>query len=61
MNKLTQEQVNYMFSNINSYVRKSKGDKTPYDIVLRKFGKAFVDSIGITKVEKKKVDLNRIL
>lgn len=61
MNKLTQEQVNYMFSNINSYVRKSKGDKTPYDIVLRKFGKAFLDSIGITKVEKKKVDLNRIL
>ena len=61
LNSLTQEMLNEMFSNINSYVRKSKRDQTPYEIVLRKYGKSFLDLIGIRKVEKKKVALNRIL
>jgi IS30 family transposase len=32
LNNLTQDAVNEVFSNIDSYPRKSKGDKTPYDV-----------------------------
>ena len=49
-----------MFSQINSYVRKSKKDRTPYELVERKFGKEFLDAIGIYKVQKKKVALTQI-
>jgi hypothetical protein len=53
--------VNEVFSNINSYPIKSKGDKTPYDLVKRKFGVAFLDAIGIRRIEKKKVRLLTII
>jgi IS30 family transposase len=57
---LTQEKVNDIFSNINSYVRKSKKDSTPYDLVLKKFGKEFLDAIGIKRIPNKKVKLLQI-
>ena len=57
---LTQDKVNWMFSQINSYVRKELNDRTPYDLVKRKFGKQFLDAIGIFRVEKKKVTLTQI-
>ncbi len=57
---LTQDKVNWIFSQINSYVRKELHDQTPYDLVRRKFGKDFLDRIGIFRVEKKKVDLRQI-
>jgi len=57
---LTQEKVNWMFSQINSYIRKSQKDRTPYELVERKFGKGFLDAIGIHKVQKKKVALTQI-
>ena len=58
---LTQETIDEMFSHINSYVRKSKGDKTPYDIVRKQFGKAFLDAINIRRIPKKKVRLRPII
>jgi len=58
---LTQDKVNWMFSQINSYVRKELNDQTPYDLVRRKFGKEFLDKIGIFRVEKKKVDLRQMV
>lgn len=54
---LTQEQIEEMYSHINSYVRKSKGDQTPYDLVKRKFGENFLNALGIHKIPKKKVRL----
>lgn len=57
---LTQDKVNWMFSQINSCVRKSKNDKTPYELIERKFGKTFLDIVGIKKVEKKRVTLTQI-
>lgn len=57
---LTQEKVNWMFSQINSYVRKELNDRTPYDLVKRKFGQEFLNKIGIYRVEKKKVNLQEI-
>ena len=50
-----------MYSNINSYVRKGKGDRAPYDIVRRKFGEGFLKGIGIRRVPKKKVRLLPII
>jgi len=57
---LTQDKVNWVFSQINSYVRKELDDQTPYDLVRRKFGKEFLDEIGIFRVQKKKVNLTQI-
>ena len=57
---LTQEKLNWMFSQINSYVRESLNDRTPYELVERKFGIEFLDAIGIYKVQKKKVTLTQI-
>lgn len=61
LNGLTQEMINEMYSHINSYVRKSKGDQTPYDLIKRKFGENFLTTLGIHKVPKKKVRLLPII
>ena len=61
LDSLNQKQVNEIFSNINSYIRKSKNDKTPYDMVSKKFGKAFLDTIGIRRIPNKLVVLKQIL
>ena len=58
---LTQEMLDEAFSNINSYVRKSLGDRTPYDIVKKKYGKEFLDAINITKIDLKKVKLTQLI
>ena len=58
---LTQDIVDDMFSNINSYIRKSKGNQTPYDLVKRKFGKEFLDAINIKRIPNKKVKLTQIV
>ena len=57
---LTQEKVDGIFSNINSYVRKSKGDKTPYDLVRARFGEGFLNAIHIRRIPNKKVRLLQI-
>jgi transposase, IS30 family len=59
-NFLTQEIIDNMFSNINSYVRKSKNDKTPYDLLKRKFGEDFLNKINIKRIPNKKVKLTEI-
>ena len=55
---------------INSYTKpgnkiscdkKSKGDKTPYDLLRKKFGKEFLDKIGIKRIANKKVRLRPII
>ena len=61
LNKITQETLDEVFSNINSYVRKSKGDKTPYDLVRAKFGKAFLDVLNIQRIDNKKVKLTQLI
>jgi hypothetical protein len=46
---------------INSHPRKSKKDETLYGLVSKKFGVAFLDAIGIRRIEKKKVRLVSII
>lgn len=54
MDDLTQDFLDEMFSNINSYVRKSKNNLTPYELVEKKYGKEFLDLINIKKNRQKK-------
>ena len=57
---LNQDDVNLLFSNINSYPRKSLQNKTPYQSVLDdpRLGKEFLDIINISKVNGDDVILN---
>ena len=57
LDSLTQAQVDDLFSNLNSYVRQSKGNKTPYDLVKAKFGVDFLNAIHIRRIPNKKVKL----
>ena len=57
---LSQDKVDEIFSNINSYVRSSKGDRTPYDLVKAKFGKDFLKAINIRRIPNKKVRLTQL-
>lgn len=54
---LTQEKVSLMFSHINSYVRLSNQNKTPYELTLEKFGEEFMQIIGIKAIRSKDVCL----
>ena len=57
---LNQNDINLLFSNINSYPRKSLQNKTPYQSVLDDYrlGKEFLDIINISKVNGDDVILN---
>ena len=46
---LTQEKVELLFSHINSYVRESNKNKTPYDLMVERFGIEFMEIIGIKR------------
>ena len=47
---MTQEDVDLMMSHINSYVRESANDKTPYDLMTQKFGAEFADLFNIGRI-----------
>lgn len=55
--RLSQEKVDLLFSHINSYVRESKKDKTPYELVLESFGREFLESINIQGIPLNEVNL----
>lgn len=55
---MTQEQIDLIFSHINSYPRKSLNKKTPYDLVLDNLGQEFLDVINIKRIDKDDVTLN---
>lgn len=57
---MNQDDIQKLFSNINSYPRKSLNGKTPYQCVEEdtRFGKEFLDLIGINKIPCDDVILN---
>ena len=57
MDFMTQEKVNLLFSHINSYVRGSNQNKTPYDLMVGRFGAEFMEIIGIRRVKASDVCL----
>ena len=56
LGKLTQESVGFAFGSINSLVRAENGDQTPIEAAERVFGKAFLEAIGVKKIDKRKSD-----
>ena len=57
LDNLTQDKLNLMFSHINSYVRKSNQNKTPFDLIKERFGSEFLSLIGINKIAPQNVFL----
>lgn len=58
MDDLDQEKVALMMSHINSYPRKSLGDKTPYDMMASLIGEDAVRKTGIVRIDPGNVILN---
>lgn len=54
---LTQEKVDLLFSHINSYIRKSNKNKSPYDLMVERFGIEFMEIIGIKRISANDVCL----
>lgn len=61
LTKLTQEQVDLMFSHINSVPRKSLGGKTPYETFSFFYGEEIPKKLNIQKIEKDRVTLKPYL
>ena len=57
LDNLTQEDINLMFSHINSYVRESNQNKTPFELIKERFGSEFLELIGVKHVEPNDVVL----
>ena len=57
MDNLTQEELNLMFSHINSYIRRSNQNKTPYELITERFGPGFTEQIGIKFINPQDVML----
>ncbi len=61
LNNVTQDDINLIFSHINSYNRESKGGKTPYEIFEFIFGNKILDSLNIKKIPFDEVNLTKSL
>lgn len=59
--KLTQEDVDLMFSHINSTPRKTLGGKTPYEAFSFFYGENILKKLNIQKKQKDKVTLQPYL
>lgn len=57
LDELTQDDVDLMFSHINSYIRESNQNKTPYELIIERFGPEFVELIGIKRIDPQDVIL----
>lgn len=58
LSDLTQDDLNLIFSHINSVPRKSLNDKTPYEMAEFIQSKDFLDKLNIQKIEKDQVTLS---
>lgn len=52
---LTQAKVELLFSHVNSYVRGSNENRTPYDLMAARFGGGFMEAIGVERIPAKDV------
>ena len=61
LNGITQEQIELMFSHINSYNREARGDHTPYEYFEFIYGKEILDLLNIKKIPFDEIDLTKML
>ena len=57
LDSMTQKKVCLLFSHVNSYTRESNQNKTPYDLMVGRFGAEFMEIIGIKRVKAEDVCL----
>lgn len=61
LSKLTQEDINLMFSHINSTPRQALGGKTPYEVFCFFYGSEILNKLNVQKIEKDMVTLKPYL
>ncbi len=61
LNHVTQDDIDLIFSHINSYNRESKGGKTPYEIFEFIFGNKILDSLNMKKIPFDEIHLTKSL
>ena len=61
LNNVTQDEIEPIFSHINSYNREVKGGKTPYDIFEFIFGSKILDLLNIKKIPFDDINLTKSL
>lgn len=61
LSKLTQEDINLMFSHINSTPRQTLGGKTPYEVFCFFYGSEILNKLNVQKIEKDMVTLKPYL
>lgn len=57
LDELTQDKVDSIFSNINSYIRESINWKGPCDLTTRTYGEEFLKRLHLTSIAPKDVNL----
>ena len=57
LDNLTQRHLDKLFSHINSYVRASNQNKTPFELIEKRFGPEFLKSIRIKRIHAKNIFL----
>lgn len=60
-NKLTQDDIDILMSNINSYGRKKLNDKSPYEVFSALYGETTLDKLNIKKMESNQINLTPTL
>jgi len=55
----SQEDISLMMDHINSYGRKSLGDKCPYEMFSFLYGEKVLNTLGCHRIPAKDVTLNR--
>lgn len=56
--KYTQRQISLMMSHINSYARKSLGNKSPYDVFAFKYGEDILKKFGLKRIPSDEILLS---
>ena len=57
LDDVTQEDINDSFSNINGLIRESLKDKSPYDILIKKFGSTLLTNLKIRRINPNSIKL----
>ena len=55
----TQNEIELIFLHINSYNRKSKDNRTPYEIIEFIYGNTILEKFNIIKIDFNKINLTR--
>lgn len=61
INNYTEKDVHDMMNHINSTPRKSLDWKSPYEVAVEMFGEEFLKKLNISKIDSKKIILNKKL